>query len=130
MVMKANKALKRISKIEELTSEVTRRLAKGPPHISEVLKDLKAAVARVKDAVSAHLASRTAKKKAAPARKTAAAKKAGKKAAKKKVAKASKAKPAKKVARVKRVVKKVAEQAAPIPAYPAETLAQEVTSGN
>ena len=36
--MKANKALKRIAKIEALTSDVTRRLSKGAPHVTEVLK--------------------------------------------------------------------------------------------
>jgi hypothetical protein len=84
MVMKANKALKRLAKIETLVSDVTRRVSASAPHLSDVLKDLKAAVARVKDAVSAHVSSGTAKKKAAPASK--------KKTAKKRVVKASKVK--------------------------------------
>jgi DNA anti-recombination protein RmuC len=122
MVMKANKALKRIGKIEELASEVTRRLSKSAPHVSELLKDLKAAVIRVKDAVNAQVSSRTAKKKAAPPRK-----KAG---AKKKSGKAPKAKTARKVARVKRTAKPAPAQTAPAPVNPAETFAQEVTTSN
>jgi hypothetical protein len=115
MVMKANKALKRIAKIEELASEVTRRLVKGAPYIIDLLKDLKAAAARVKDAVSAQVSSRSAKKKAAPSRKKAAAKK--------KAGKAPKAKMAKKVARVKRTVKKPAPApAAPAPAQSAQAI--------
>ncbi len=96
--MKANKALKRIAKIESLTSDVIRRLAKGAPHVSDLLKDLKAAVLRVKEAVSTQVSSGTAKKKAAPARK---------KGAKKTVAKASRAKAAKKAPK-RKTVKKVA----------------------
>jgi hypothetical protein len=123
MVMKANKALKRIAKIEELASEVTRRLAKGAPHVGELLKDLKASVARVKEAVSVQVAARTAKKKAAPARKKAAARK--------KLVKAPKAKKAKKVARVKRTAKKPAPAQTTLTSVPpAEIAAQEVTAGN
>jgi hypothetical protein len=125
MVMKANKALKRIAKIEELTSEVTRRLSKAAPPVGEVLKDLKAAVARVKEAVSTHV-SHAAKKKAVPARKKAAAKKAAVKAPKAKAAKK-----AKKVARVSRTVKKpVPEQAALASVPAAETAAQELSAAN
>ena len=87
--MKANKALKRIAKIESLTSDVMRRLTKGAPHVSDVLEDLKAAVIRVKDAVSEQISSHTAKKKAAPGKK--------KRAARKTAAKASKAKATKKL---------------------------------
>src|SRR5579864_2491366 len=101
MVMKANKVLKRLAKIEALVSDVTQKFSASAPQVSGVLKDFKAAVARVKEAVSAHVSSRTAKKKALPARKKAAAKKA---AAKKKVLKASK-RTAKKAVRVKRAVK-------------------------
>jgi len=116
--MKANKALKRIAKIEELTSEVTRRLSKSAPHISDVLKDLKAAVARVKESVSARVSH--------------AAKKAPKKAAvKKATVKAQNAKAAKSGVRVKRTVKKAAgKRTAPAPVLPAETAVQELSAGN
>jgi hypothetical protein len=123
MVMKANKALKRISKMEELTSEVTRRLSKAAPHVSDALKDLKAAVARMKELVSAHV-SQTAKKKAAPARKKATAKKAATKAPK-----AVAAKKAKKGVRVKRTLKQAAHTD-PAPLQPAETAAAELTAGH
>ena len=116
--MKANKVLKRLAKIEALVSDVAQKFSAGAPQVSGVLKDLKAAVARVKDAVRAHASSRTAKKKAVPARKKAVAKKA---APKKKSLKAPKAKAAKKAVRVKRAVKKAAaEQTAPIPVPQAE----------
>ncbi len=123
--MKANKALKRIAKIESLTSDVMRRLAKGAPQLSEVLKDLKAAVVRVKEAVSTQVSSRTAKKKAAPARKKVVARKTVAKASKAKTAKkAPKAKTVKKVARAKRAVA-VAAQTAPALPQQAETAVQE-----
>jgi hypothetical protein len=123
MVMKANKVLKRLAKIEALVSDVTARFSAGAPHVSGVLKDLKAAVARVKEAVSAHVALRTTKKKTTPARKKAAARK--------KAVKAPKAKTAKRAVRTKRAVKKrAAEQTAPAPAQLAEAAAQESTSSN
>ncbi len=123
--MKANKALKRIGKIESLTSDVMRRLAKGAPHVSEVLEDLKAAVVRVKEAVSTQVSSHAAKKKAAAARKKAAAKKTmakvppaktTKKAPRAKVVKkAPKAKTVRKVARAKRAVAAVTQRTPTLP---------------
>ena len=122
--MKANKALKRIAKIESLTSDVTRRLAKGAPHVSDLLKDLKAALVRVKEAVTTQVSSRTAKKKAAPARKKAAARKTVAKASRAKTAKKPpKAKTVKKVARAKRAV--AAATQAPALSQQAETAVQE-----
>jgi len=119
--MKANKALKRIAKIEDLTLEVMQRLSKATPHVAELLKDLKAAVARVKKSVSAPGASRTAKKKAAPARKKAAPRKTA--------VKAPKAKAPKKVARVSQAAKKpAAKRRVPAPVHPAEVTVQEPTS--
>lgn len=103
--MKANKALKRLAKIEALVSDVTRRFSDNAPHVTDVLKDLKGAVARVKEAVNAHVSSLAAKKKAAPASKK---KTARRKAVKTSKVKASKAKAPKKVARVKRGAKKPA----------------------
>ncbi len=49
--MKANKALKRLTKIEALISDVTERYSAGAHHIREALHEAKAAVARVKAAV-------------------------------------------------------------------------------
>jgi colicin import membrane protein len=51
--MKANKALKRLSKIEALLSDVTERYSASGPHIRELLRDAKAAVIRAKKAVQA-----------------------------------------------------------------------------
>ena len=50
--MKANKALKRLAKIEALMSDVTERYSASAPHTREVLQDAKAAVTRAKEAVS------------------------------------------------------------------------------
>ena len=50
--MKANKALKRLAKIEMLMSDVTERYSASAPHIREVLQDAKAAVTRAKEAHS------------------------------------------------------------------------------
>jgi hypothetical protein len=126
--MKANKALKRIGKIESLTSDVMRRLAKGAPHVNEVLEDLKAAVVRVKEAVSTQVSSHAAKKKAAAARKKAAAKKTVAKASTAKttkkasrakaVKKAPKAKTVRKVARAKRVAAGATQKASTLPRQP------------
>ena len=122
-VMKANKALKRVGKIEALVSDVARRFSASAPHVSDVLKDLKAAVSRVKEAVSAEVSSRTAKKKAAPAAKKKTAKK---KAAKASKVKTAKAKAPKKVARVKRAAKKsAAKRMAAAAVQSAEATVQE-----
>ena len=59
--MKANKALKRLAKIEMLMSDVTERYSASAPHIREVLQDAKAAVTRAKEAVSLRTSSGTAK---------------------------------------------------------------------
>ena len=99
--MKANKALKRLTKIETLIADLTARYSPTAPRIREVLQDAKAAVARAKEALSlqAAKADRGAKK-AAPARKKAAVKKAA--------AKATIAKSAKKRAPIKKAAKKKA----------------------
>jgi hypothetical protein len=49
--MKANKALKRLTKIEALISDVTERYSAGARHVREALHEAKATVARVKGAV-------------------------------------------------------------------------------
>src|ERR1035438_846943 len=61
MVMKTNKALKRLAKIEALMSDVTERYSVSAAHIREVLQDAKAAVTRAKEAVSLQASSGTAK---------------------------------------------------------------------
>jgi 1,2-phenylacetyl-CoA epoxidase PaaB subunit len=55
--MKANKALKRLARIEELVSDVTDRYDAGAPSIREALRDAKDAVTRAKEAVSLHVSS-------------------------------------------------------------------------
>jgi hypothetical protein len=60
-VMKANKARKRLAKIEALISEVTERYSSSALHIREALRDAKAAFARVKEAVSSQASSGKAK---------------------------------------------------------------------
>jgi hypothetical protein len=100
--MKANKALKRLAKIETLMSDVAERFSASAPHLREALKDLKAAVLSVKEAVKVQTSS--------PAPKKALHKKAaraGKKAPAKKAA-APKAKAAKKRAPVRKGAKKTA----------------------
>ena len=74
--MKANKALKRLAKIEASMSDVAKRFSVSAPHIQGVLKDLKAAIVRVKEAVTAHTASSAAKKKAATSKASRTEKKA------------------------------------------------------
>jgi len=58
--MKANKALKRLAKIEALISDVMERYSSAP-HMREVLQEAKAAVTRAKEAVSLQVSSGTAK---------------------------------------------------------------------
>ncbi len=59
--MKANKALKRLAKIEALMSDVAERYSESVPHIREVLQHAKAAVTRAKEAVGLQASSETAK---------------------------------------------------------------------
>ena len=63
--MKANKALKRLTKIESLMSAVTERYSASAPHLRKVLKEATDAVARAKKAVGlqASSASRSPKAK-------------------------------------------------------------------
>jgi hypothetical protein len=119
-VMKANKALKRLAKIEALISDVAKRYSSGAAHIRKALQDAKAAVAHVKSAVNSQASSGKAKK-AAPAKK--------KPAVKKPAVKAPVAKTAKKRARVKKAAKKaVAKRKAPAAVQTVtEPVAQEPT---
>jgi hypothetical protein len=88
--MKTNKALKRLAKIEALISDVAGRYSASAPHVRNMLQDVKAAVARAKEAVSLHASSKTPKK--SPPIKNAAKKAAAKKPAHKKAAKKTAAK--------------------------------------
>ncbi|HZL27800.1 MAG TPA: hypothetical protein VFC39_14840 [Acidobacteriaceae bacterium] len=85
--MKANKALKRLTKIEALMSKVRDQYSASAPNLENVLQQATAAIARAKEAVSLQASSGT---KAASAKVDRAAKKAAlpeKKAAVKKAAK-------------------------------------------
>ena len=63
--MKANKALKRLSKVEALLSDVTERYSASAPQIRELLRDAKAAVIRAKEAVSLQASPETGKNRPA-----------------------------------------------------------------
>ncbi len=56
--MKANKALKRLAKIEALISDVSERYSSGPSHVREAIQDAMAAFARVKAVVNSQAARR------------------------------------------------------------------------
>jgi len=140
--MKANKALKRLAKIEVFISDVAARYSAREPHIREALQDAKAAVARAKEAVSLQASSRTAKNPAKPKRKLSAA---GKKTGKKKLRRrrahkraaagkagraAKKAAPASKKAAVKKAAVKVptartARKSAPAKKTPKKAVAKK-----
>ena len=100
--MKANKALKRLAKIETLMSDVAERFSASAPHLREALKDLKAAMASVKEAVKVQTSpapKKSTSKKAARAGKKAVAQKAAKKRAPlRKPAKSAKKSPLRRVA--------------------------------
>ena len=99
--MKADKALRRVTKIEELISDLTERYSGGAPAIRKALQDAVAAVAVAKEAVNLeatsgmetsppvkHAASQNAKRaKPGPVKKTVPNKAAVKKAAQAKAAK-------------------------------------------
>jgi len=55
--MKANKALKRLTHVEDLLSDVMERYSAGVPDIRQQLLDAKTAVGRVKDAVKVQTSS-------------------------------------------------------------------------
>jgi hypothetical protein len=80
--MKANKAIKRLTHVEDLLLDVMERYSAGGPDIRESLQGAKTAVSRAKDAVSLQ---ETSEKKIAP--KTDASKKAAVKVRRTKVAK-------------------------------------------
>ena len=76
--MKANKALKRLAKIEALISDLTERYSRGAVEVRKGLQDAKVAFARVKAAVSSQTSSKPAKNPAAKTKKAAAKKTAAK----------------------------------------------------
>jgi hypothetical protein len=59
--MKAQKAMKRLAKIEALMSDVTERYSTSAPNIRKALQDAKTAVTRAKNALNSLAASDTAK---------------------------------------------------------------------
>ena len=119
--MKANKALKRLAKIEALISDVMERFSSGGSHIREALRDAKDAFARAKQAVGSQASSKRAKR--APVKRKKAA---GKKAA----VKTPTAKTAKKRTPIKRAAKKAAaKKTVPAPVQTATAPAAEVSIG-
>jgi hypothetical protein len=123
--MKANKALKRLAKIESLMSVVTERYSASAPHLRKVLKDAADAVARAKQAVSLQASSATksgtakadrAAKKATPSQKKASAKNVA--------ANTRRATPAMKNAPIRKTAKKrAARKTAAVPVVQAATKA-------
>ena len=68
--MKANKALKRLTHVEELISDVMERYSSSVPDIREKLQDARAAAIRAKEAISLQASSEktSARKRALPRR--------------------------------------------------------------
>ena len=119
--MKANKALKRLAKIEALISDVMERYSSRASHIREALRDAKAAIARVTQAINSQVPSETAKR--APVKRKKAA---GKKAA----VKTPTAKTGKKPPPIKKAAKKAAaKKTVPAPVQTVTTPAVEVSMG-
>jgi hypothetical protein len=67
--MKATKALKRLTKIETLMTDVMERFSKGSPQIREALQDAKAALGRAMAAVSSQASSEETKTAKTPSKK-------------------------------------------------------------
>ena len=82
--MKANKAVKRLGKIEALLADVAKGYAAAAPLLKAALENVKAAAMKAKDAVTAKPAKKKGKSKA---KKKAAVKRAEPKAAKVKAGK-------------------------------------------
>jgi fatty acid-binding protein DegV len=117
--MKANKALKRLTKIKALISDVTERYSASAPHLRDLLQYAEDAVTKAKEAVGLHVSSKT-KGRAKAGR---AAKEAGqKKTAVKKVVTAPTANTAKKSTPIRTAAKRAAaKKAAPGPVVEAAT---------
>lgn len=120
--MKANKALKRLAKIEALISDVTERYSNGALQIREALQDAKAAFARAKEAVGLQASSERVKR-AHVKRKKADVQKAA--------VRASTARTGKKTAPIKKAAKRtVARDAAPPPVKAAPEAAGTTGAAN
>jgi len=114
--MKANKALKRLTKIKALLSDVTRRYSANAPNLRDVLQYAEDAVTRAKEAVGLEVSSSSKRhpKVARSAKKAAPAKK---KNAVKKVVNAPRARTAKKTPPAEKQAKKGSlKKAAPVKA--------------
>ena len=111
--MKANKAVKRLGKIEALLADVAKGYAAAAPLLKAALENVKAAAVKAKEAVTAKPAKAAKKKGKSKVKKKAAVKRAEPKAAK--------VKPGKKKARKKGGKKmgpsstQVAQEAVPAP---------------
>jgi hypothetical protein len=113
--MKANKALKRLSKIEALMAEVAKRYSASAPHIRGMLQNAKAAIAHAKQAVRSQVSS-AASKKSAPIKKAAKKTKAKKASASRKkapVRKAAPKVPAAKTQKKRAPIRKIAKKKRP-----------------
>ncbi len=120
--MKANKALKRLAKIEAWMSEVRDQYSARAPNLLKALQQATAAVAQVKEAVSLH-ASGT---KAAAAKAAKQGTPDQRKAADKNAAAKATVKTAKKRMPIKKAVKKrAAKQTASVPAVQATKAAAQ-----
>jgi len=122
-VMKANKALKRLMKIESLMSAVAERYSASAPHLRTVLKDAADAIARAKQAVKLQASSGTKAATPKPDRAEKSAAPSQKKPSHKKVAgNTRRAEAAKKSTPVKKTAKKRAvRKTAAVPVAPAAT---------
>ena len=119
--MKVKKAVKRLTKIKALMSDVTKRFSVSAPHLREVLQGAEDAIARAKQAVSIESGTKatTAKARRSAKRATPAQKKASVKTV---AANTSRAKAVKKSPRVKKAGKKrAAKKTTPRPAVEAAT---------
>ena len=126
--MKANKALKRLTKIESLMSVVAERYSASAPHLRSVLKEATDAVARAKQAVSLEASSRTKAATPKPDRAAKTPTPSQKKTSVRKVAaNARSAKPVMKKTPIKKTAKKrAARRTHAVPEQPAtEAVAQE-----
>jgi len=103
--MKANKALKRLTKIEVLMSKVRDQFSANAPTLENVFQQATAAIARAKEAVGLQVSSK-AKARAKAPKATKRAIPVQKKAALEKLVNAPTAKTAKKSAPVKKAAKK------------------------
>ena len=102
--MKATKALKKLTNIEAVMSDITRGYLPNAPHLSEVLEDATIAITRAKEALSSQVAEKLDRgaRKALPAPRKAAVKN---RPAKKAAEKATVAKLANKSIRIKKAAK-------------------------